>query len=141
MKRALLFAGAAIFTLLAMSISAVAFIFFRAEVSAIFNLENETAALASSFLVVVCAYMIFDGFQTIAAGALRGIGDVRIIAVAAFVSYWIIGCPTALFLAFGIGMEGIGIWIGLAVGLAATSIILGVRLRSDLRLPIRERKF
>ena len=31
--------------------------------------------------------------------------------------------------------------IGLAVGLAATSIILGVRLRSDLRLPIRERKF
>ena len=135
------FAGAAIFTLLAMSISAVAFISFRAEVSAIFNLENETAALASSFLVVVCAYMIFDGFQTIAAGALRGIGDVRIIAVAAFVSYWIIGCPTALFLAFGIGMEGVGIWIGLAVGLAATSIILGVRLRSDLRLPIRERKF
>ena len=128
----IIFTGTTAFILLAMGISSVFFIVYRNSVPAIFNLENETAALASSFLVVACAYMLFDGFQTVAAGALRGLGDVKIIAVAAFISYWVVGCPTALFLAFCIGMNGVGIWIGLAVGLAAAALTFGTRVYGNL---------
>ena len=77
--------------------------------------------------------MLFDGFQTIAAGALRGLSDVRIIAVASFISYWIIACPLALLLAFPLGLHGVGVWIGLAAGLATMALILGGRMRRHLR--------
>ncbi|MBQ6705425.1 MAG: MATE family efflux transporter [Opitutales bacterium] len=127
-----IFAGATIFILAAMCIISAALILFRHEVPALFNLGEEASLLASSFLFVACAYMLFDGFQTVAAGTLRGIGDVKIIAVAAFVSYWIIGCPTAIGLAFGLGMDGVGVWIGLAAGLASIALILGWRVRKDL---------
>lgn len=127
-----IFAGATIFILAAMCVISAALILFRHEVPALFNLGEEASLLASSFLLVACAYMLFDGFQTVAAGILRGIGDVKIIAVAAFVSYWIIGCPTALGLAFVLGMDGVGVWIGLAAGLACIAVILGWRVRKDL---------
>ncbi len=127
-----IFAGTAIFIILAMIVVSALLILFRNDVPALFNLGAEASGLASSFLLVACAYMLFDGFQTVAAGTLRGIGDVKIIAVSAFVSYWMIGCPTALGLAFGIGMNGVGVWIGLAAGLASIAVILGCRVRRDL---------
>lgn len=128
-----IFGGALFFTLLFMLICAFVFIRFRNEIPLLCNLGPDAAKMASSLMLVVCAYMLFDGFQTISAGVLRGINDVRIIAVAAFVSYWIIGCPVALILGFPLGMEGLGIWIGLAAGLATIACILGWRIHKDLQ--------
>jgi MATE family multidrug resistance protein len=115
-----------------MGIIAIVLIVFRNDVPVLFNLGEEASLLASSFLLVACAYLLFDGFQTVASGALRGIGDVKIIAVAAFICYWIIGCPTALLLAFPLGMNGVGVWIGLASGLGSMALILGWRVFRDL---------
>ena len=128
-----IFGGALFFTLLFMLICAFVFIRFRNEIPLLCNLGPDAAKMTSSLMLVVCAYMLFDGFQTISAGVLRGINDVRIIAVAAFVSYWIIGCPVALILGFPLGMEGLGIWIGLAAGLATIACILGWRIHKDLQ--------
>ena len=127
-----IFAGATAFILSAMGIIAIVLIVFRNDVPVLFNLGEEASLLASSFLLVACAYLLFDGFQTVASGALRGIGDVKIIAVAAFICYWIIGCPTALLLAFPLGMNGVGVWIGLASGLGSMALILGWRVFRDL---------
>lgn len=127
-----IFAGAALFILALMSVNAAVLTIFREEIPRLFNLGEEASSLAASFLVVASAYMLFDAFQTVAAGALRGLGDVRIIAGAAFVCYWIIGCPLALILAFPLGMEGVGVWIGLAAGLTAIALILGVRVNKNL---------
>lgn len=123
-----IFTGALLFALLFMGLCSFVFIRFRHEIPLLCNLGPEAAALASSLMVVACAYMLFDGFQTIAAGTLRGINDVRIIAVAAFISYWLVGCPVALILGFPLEMEGLGIWLGLAAGLASAALILGSRV-------------
>lgn len=131
----IIFAGSSIFILAAMGIFSIFLIAFRNDVPTLFNLGEEASVLAAAYLFVACAYMLFDGFQTVAAGLLRGIGDVKIIAVAAFISYWVIGCPTALLLAFPLGLNGVGIWIGLAAGLASIAAILGVRVFRDLRSP------
>lgn len=128
-----IFWGAILFTLLFMGACAAVFITFRDTIPLLCNLGPEAAALASSFIIVACGYMLFDGFQTISAGTLRGISDVRIIAVAAFISYWIIGCPVALIFGFGIGMGGFGIWLGLGAGLAFAAFILGARVLKQTR--------
>ena len=45
----------------------------------------------------------------------------------AIVSYWLIGIPVAYLLAFPLGWEGVGLWAGLAIGLACAAIGLLAR--------------
>lgn len=131
----IIFAGATGATLTAIAVAAAVFIAVRSKIPPLFNLGDEAAELAENFLIVAGAYMLFDAFQTLAAGTLRGVSDVRIIAVAAFFSYWVVGCPTSLVLAFPLGLGGVGIWIGLATGLALIACILGVRVYKNLSRP------
>lgn len=134
-----IFSGSMIFILTFMGAAALGLVGFREQIPQLFNLGPEASKIAASFIVIVCAYMLFDGVQTIAAGALRGLSDVRIIAVSSFISYWIIACPVSLLLAFPLGLQGIGIWIGLAAGLAAMALILSYRMHRNLRRGNAER--
>ncbi len=77
-----------------------------------------------SFLVVAAAFQLVDATQGIAGGALRGLKDTRVPMAVAVFGYWIVGAPLGLVLAFPAGLRGIGIWIGLAVGLAVVSVLL-----------------
>jgi MATE family multidrug resistance protein len=45
----------------------------------------------------------------------------------AAIGYWGIGLPLGVVLAFYVGLQGNGIWIGLSVGLASVSILLLAR--------------
>ena len=42
-------------------------------------------------------------------------------------SYWGVGFPLALFLGFAVGLEGVGVWMGLAVSLALAAVLLTAR--------------
>jgi MATE family multidrug resistance protein len=92
--------------------------------------------LAISFLAVAAAFQIADGAQVIAAGMLRGLHDTRIPMLFALVGYWVIGLGTGVWLAFYAGWQGVGIWTGLAVGLAIVAMLLIARwlMRDRLRL-------
>ena len=80
--------------------------------------------LAVSFLAVAAAFQIADGAQVIAAGMLRGLHDTRIPMLFALFGYWVIGIGTGVWLAFRAGWQGVGIWTGLAVGLAIVAVLL-----------------
>ncbi|MCX5479308.1 MATE family efflux transporter [Kaistia geumhonensis] len=89
-------------------------------------------ALAVSFLGIAALFQVFDGAQVMAAGMLRGLHDARVPMIYAAVGYWCIGLGIGLSLAFGFGFAGLGIWIGLLSGLAATSVMLvGRWMRRD----------
>ena len=47
--------------------------------------------------------------------------------IIAFVGYWGVGMPASYLLCFPLGLEGIGIWLGLALGLAFASVVLTAR--------------
>ena len=49
---------------------------------------------------------------------LRGLHDTRVPMIFAALGYWGIGLPLGVVLGFPLGLEGVGIWIGLASGLA-----------------------
>jgi MATE family multidrug resistance protein len=76
------------------------------------------------FLMVAAIFQIFDGGQVIGAGALRGLKDTRWPMVFAAIAYWAIGGSLALGLAFGAGLNGLGVWIGLAVALAVAAALM-----------------
>jgi MATE family multidrug resistance protein len=89
--------------------------------------RGEVIALAVQLLTVAAFFQVFDGAQTIAAGALRGLKDTRVPAVAASIGYWGLGFPIAWFFGVHLGYGALGIWWGLAAGLASVAILLSVR--------------
>jgi MATE family multidrug resistance protein len=42
-------------------------------------------------------------------------------------SYWLAGAPMCALLGFGFGLQGFGVWLGLAFGLAMAALTLSVR--------------
>jgi MATE family multidrug resistance protein len=84
-------------------------------------------ALAVSFLRVAAAFQLVDGAQVIGAGMLRGLHDTRWPLIFAVVGYWVVGLGIGAWLAFGRDWQGVGIWIGLASGLAAVAVLMLAR--------------
>ena len=70
---------------------------------------------------------------------LRGMHDTRVPAIVAFISYWIIGIPAGLVLAFVFDMGALGVWWGLAIGLAMAALTLGLRMRVMMRKQMPQR--
>ena len=71
--------------------------------------------------------MIFDGLQAAAARALRGTKDNLVPLWIAGFGYWVLGIGGGAWLAFGLEMDGHGIWWGMALGLLATASLLAWR--------------
>lgn len=91
-----------------------------------FTHDTAVVALAARLLIVAAIFQVFDGGQAIAAGALRGMADVKIPTVITFTAYWIIALPTGYFLGVR-GIGPLGVWYGLAAGLAFAAVLLARR--------------
>ena len=83
--------------------------------------------LAVQFLLVAAAFQLVDGAQVIGAGMLRGLHDTRWPLLFALVGYWVVGLGIGSWLAFGADWKGVGIWIGLATGLASVAVLMLAR--------------
>jgi MATE family multidrug resistance protein len=79
---------------------------------------------AVGFLAVAALFQIVDGSQVIGAGALRGLKDTRWPMIFAGFAYWVVGIGLAVGLAFGLGLGGLGVWIGLAGALAVAALLM-----------------
>ena len=86
--------------------------------------DAEVFRLAVAFVGVAALFQLVDSLQAVGAGLLRGIQDTRVPMIFAGLGYWAIGFTLGWFLAFHAGLEGVGVWLGLAGGLAATSILM-----------------
>ncbi len=89
--------------------------------------NSEVILIASKLLIIVALFQIFDGLQVAILGALRGMQDVKIPTLIAFISYWVIGFPLCYYLGLHTPLKSTGIWIGLLVGLASASLLLYLR--------------
>ena len=97
--------------------------------------ENANAVgLAAAFLMIVGIFQLVDGAQVVAAHALRGLSDTKIPMVVAIIGYWVIGLPVAYVLGFVANWRGVGIWLGLACGLAFVAVVLVIRFAMRERL-------
>jgi MATE family multidrug resistance protein len=85
---------------------------------------KETAALASMLLIVAASFFIFDGLQTVGAGALRGLNDTQVPFYFALFSFWGVGFPAAWGLCFNAGLGTIGVWMGLTLSLVVYAALL-----------------
>lgn len=85
------------------------------------------------FLPLVTSFAIFDALQVSAHQALRGLKDVRAPMLLAGFSFWAIGFPLAAWLSLATPVGARGVWWGLLAGLMVASVLLGLRLRRQVR--------
>jgi MATE family multidrug resistance protein len=92
-----------------------------------FTSHADVIAIGAPLIGIAALFQLFDGVQAVAAGALRGAGDVRFPFVANVAAHWFIGLPIALVLGFRLHGGAIGLWWGLTAGLVSVSIALAAR--------------
>ncbi len=80
--------------------------------------------LAVSYLAIAALFQIADGAQVVGAGMLRGLQDTTIPMLYALLGYWGLGFPLAVLLGFFTPLAGVGIWLGLAFGLAVVAVLM-----------------
>lgn len=89
--------------------------------------RDEVIAIGTGLIRAAAVFQAMDAGQVMALGLLRGVQDTRWPMVIAGVSYWLIGISVSYVLAFPLGLGGVGIWSGLAVGLAFAAVLLLAR--------------
>lgn len=87
------------------------------------------AAYAVPLLFVAAVFQLVDSTQAVAVAQLRGLKDTRIPMAMAIFSYWGVGLSTSYYLGIVENWGGVGIWTGLAVGLAVAAILLNFRFQ------------
>ncbi len=90
--------------------------------------ETEVIALASSFLMIVAFFHLFDGIQVVTLGVLRGLSDLKIPMLLLFISFWPCGLFLGYWLAFKCELYGVGMWWGLLSGLVFAAVLLLMRI-------------
>ena len=91
-------------------------------------------------LAIAALFQIADGVQTIAAGALRGYRDTAVPMLYAALGYWVVGFAGGWALAFPLGYGPVGLWWGLALGLAVVAVLLTLRVAGRAGAAMRRRR-
>ncbi|TNJ42311.1 MATE family efflux transporter [Phaeobacter sp. B1627] len=108
---------------------AVIFVLLREPIIGLFIDESrpENAAvmqMGMTLLLFAAAYQVFDAVQATASGALRGVKDTTVPMQLAAISFWIIGCPAALILGFGLKLGSYGVWAAFVIALSAAAVLM-----------------
>lgn len=117
------------------SFCAISFIAFRHQLPHVFNDDKEVVSMAAYLLLFAALFQISDSTQSISAGLLRGIKDVKIPTVFIAIAYWAIGIPVGCLLAFYFKMGAAGIWMGFITGLTLSAGFLSLRFRKMVSNP------
>lgn len=115
-------------------VSGALMLFGHEHLAAVYTHDAAVAGLAATLLLYAAAFQFPDGVQVLSAGALRGLKDTRLPMLMAALSYWGLGMPLGIGLAFGAGWGAQGMWCGLILGLSAAAVLLSTRVR---RLALR----
>lgn len=106
----------------------------RFELGNIFADNAEVAAMVAQLVIPFVVYQIGDGMQCNYSNALRGIEDVRMVSVYAFIAYFLISLPSAYVFGFIFDLGLPGIWLSFPLGLTSAGLMFYVRFRRTLKL-------
>ncbi|KAF8779273.1 hypothetical protein HU200_002954 [Digitaria exilis] len=90
---------------------------------AVLNVE-EVVTYVAKMMLVIAVSNLFDGIQCVLSGVARGCGWQKICACINLGAYYIVGIPSAYFIAFVLHLGGMGLWLGLTCGIIVQVLLL-----------------
>jgi MATE family multidrug resistance protein len=104
--------------------AAVIFVAMPRTLIRLFTTDPAVISMGITLLAIAAVFQLFDGFQVVATGNLRGAGNTRTPMLWNLVGHWAVGLPVGYWLAFVRGWGVVGIWAGLCLGLMLIGIVL-----------------
>ncbi|HXJ40276.1 MAG TPA: MATE family efflux transporter, partial [Bryobacteraceae bacterium] len=119
--------------------SGIAFLLLPRQIASVYTHDQRVINFAAVLFVIAAVFQIFDGLQTVATGALRGLGNTRTPMVWNLLGYWAMAMPLGWWLCFRLGWGAAGLWDGLCLALIAIGLgLTWVWWRESLlRNPVR----
>ncbi|MCH5328066.1 MAG: MATE family efflux transporter [Coprobacter sp.] len=102
-----------------------------------FTDSDEVCRIVVLLIIPTIVYQLGDGLQIAYSGALRGVGDMKPMAVIAFISYFLVCLPCGYL--FGVICNGgpVGIWWGFPLGLTTAGVLFYLRFCRVVKKLIR----
>jgi MATE family multidrug resistance protein len=107
-----------------MTLMSFALLLFPRQIAHIYTPDRTIIRSTIYLLAAGAAFQLFDGVQTVATGALRGLGDTHTPMLCHFTAYWVIGLPLGAWLCFRRDWGALGLWSGLSLALILIGIVL-----------------
>lgn len=121
-----------------MTLAAVVFLLGKDLIPSLIVPDADVVAMASGLMLIAAVFQIFDGVQAVGIANLRGVQDVWIPTLIAFVSYWLISLPVGYVFGFPLDQGVIGVWYGFVAGLFTAAAALTFRFHRLTGRWIRE---
>ncbi|NDK88294.1 MATE family efflux transporter [Gordonia desulfuricans] len=86
--------------------------------------DDAVMSVATVLLAIAVFQQFVDSAQNIGIGLLCGVQDTTSSFAITLIGYWVVGLPVGLILAYGLGLETTGIWVGLSCGLLIAALLL-----------------
>ena len=98
---------------------------YRAKILSFFTGDAEVLRLGVRLLAIAALFQLFDGIQTVATGALRGLGEhASRRCLLTFADIGFLDCRSDTWLCFQRGFGIAGLWWGLTRALVVISLVL-----------------
>ena len=125
-------AGFNIILVMAAAVS-IPLLIMRNRIGFIFADSAEVAAMVAQLVIPFAIYQFGDGLQCNYSNALRGISDVKMVMVYAFIAYFLISLPSAYLFGFVFDWGLTGIWMSFPLGLTCAGLLFWRRYRRSIR--------
>ncbi|KAI3712600.1 hypothetical protein L1987_71160 [Smallanthus sonchifolius] len=94
--------------------------------------EVEVVEYVAAMMPILAISNFLDGLQCVLSGSVRGCGSQKIGAYINLGSYYLVGIPSAILLAFVLHVGGKGLWFGIIAALIVqVTLLLTVTIRTD----------
>ena len=110
----------------------VPLLLFRGSIGYLFAESAEVAAMVASLVIPFVVYQFGDGLQCNYSNALRGISDVKMVSIYAFIAYFLISLPSAYLFGFVFDWGLTGIWLSFPLGLTTAGLLFYLRFRRSV---------
>lgn len=127
-------AAAGFHLVLAMAaLASVVVLLFRNQLGIIFADSEEVALIVAQLVIPFVIYQFGDAMQSCYANALRGISDVKMVTLYAFIAYFVVSLPSAYLFGFIFDWGLMGIWFSFPLGLTTAGLLFYTRFRRSLK--------
>lgn len=97
-----------------------------------FSSEEDVISYVSEMMILIAITNLVDGVLSVLSGIARGCGWQKIGAIVNLASFYFIGIPLGIVLAFVFNLGGKGLWTGIIAAVFAQTLFLSIiTLRTD----------
>ena len=112
-----------------MAFAGIILALFPEQLIKLFTSDKEVLKIAIPLVSIAAMYQVFDGFQVVSGGILKGFKMTKFVSAAVLTGYWLVGMPAAILFVGKYHLSLRGYWLSLAISLCVMGFVQAAAAR------------